>query len=50
MRPFSVKDSFAVLELAPLGLRPLFGAEWIWRDPSLGPPELTNAVTCLGGG
>ena len=39
VRPFSVKDSFAVLELAPLGLRPLFDAEWIWRDPSSGPPE-----------
>ena len=38
-RPFSVKDSFAVLELAPLGLRPLFDAEWIWRDPSAGPPD-----------
>ena len=38
-RPFSVKDSFAALELAPLGLRPLFDAEWMWRDPSLDPPE-----------
>jgi hypothetical protein len=39
VRPFSVKDSFAVLELAPLGLRPLFDAEWVWRDLSSGPPE-----------
>ena len=39
VRPFSVKDSFAVLELAPLGPRPLFDAEWIWRDPSSSPPE-----------
>jgi hypothetical protein len=39
VRPFSVKDSFAILELALLGLRPLFDAEWIWRDPSSGPPE-----------
>ena len=38
-RPFSVKDSFAALELAPLGLRPLFDAEWMWRDPSAGPLE-----------
>lgn len=37
-RPFSVKDSFAVLDLASLGLRPLFDAEWIWRDPSAVPP------------
>ena len=41
-RPFSVKDSFAVLELAPLGLRPLFDAEWMWRDPSSGPPVHTR--------
>ena len=37
-RPFSVKYSFAALELAPLGFRPLFDAEWMWRDPSPGPP------------
>lgn len=37
-RPFSVKDSFAALELAPLGFRPLFDAEWLWRDPSPGLP------------
>ncbi len=37
-RPFSVKDSFAVLDLVPLGLRPLFDAEWIWRAPSAVPP------------
>jgi hypothetical protein len=39
VRPFSVKDSFAALDLAPLGMRPLFDAEWIWRDPSAGEPE-----------
>ena len=39
VRPFSVKDSFAVLELAPLGFRPLFDAQWMWRDPSSGTPE-----------
>ena len=32
-RPWSVKDSFAALDLAPLGFRPLFDAEWIWRPP-----------------
>jgi hypothetical protein len=37
-RPWSVKDSFAVLDLAPLGLHPLFDATWIWREPSLGAP------------
>lgn len=37
--PFSVKDSFAALELAPIGLRPLFDAEWMWRDPSSVPPD-----------
>ena len=30
---FAVKDSFAVLDLAPLGYAPLFDAYWIWRDP-----------------
>ena len=39
VRPFSVKDSFALLELNQLGLRPLFDAEWMWRDPSSDPPE-----------
>lgn len=32
--PFSVKDSFAALDLGPLGFRSLFTADWIWRDPS----------------
>lgn len=41
-RPFSVKDSFAVLDLAPLGLRPLFDAEWIRRDPSAPIPRSEN--------
>ncbi|HET7714902.1 MAG TPA: hypothetical protein VFK86_04680 [Bauldia sp.] len=34
--PFAVKDSFAALDLADRGFRPLFDAQWIWRDP--GPP------------
>jgi len=37
-RPFSVKDSFALLDLGSLGLRLLFDAEWTWLDPSSGPP------------
>ena len=28
----SVKDSFAVLDLAPAGLRPLFRAAWLYRE------------------
>ena len=32
--PWAVKDSFGVLELAPLGFQPLFEAEWIWLDAS----------------
>jgi hypothetical protein len=31
--PWSIKDSFAALDLAPLGFAPLFDAEWVWRDP-----------------
>ena len=38
--PWSVKDSFAALDLAPLGFEPLFDAEWVWRDPS--PPPTTD--------
>jgi hypothetical protein len=30
---FAVKDSFASLDLAPLGFTVLFEAMWIWRDP-----------------
>jgi hypothetical protein len=30
---FAVKDSFAALDLAPLGFSPLFEATWIWREP-----------------
>lgn len=32
--PFSFKDSFSVLDMTALGFRPLFEAEWIWRDPT----------------
>jgi len=37
-RPFSVKDSFACLDLTPLRFRPLFEAQWIWRDPDAPSP------------
>jgi hypothetical protein len=37
-RPFTVKDSFATLDLEALGFRMLFEASWIWRDPSDMPP------------
>ena len=32
-RPFSIKDSFARLDLVPHGLTPLFDAEWIALPP-----------------
>jgi hypothetical protein len=37
--PWSVKDSFSVLDLEPLGFRPLFDAEWIWRAATDPPPR-----------
>jgi len=40
-RPWAVKDSFAALDLTPLGFRPLFDATWIGR--SAGTP-LPSAV------
>jgi hypothetical protein len=30
---WSLKDSYACLDLSSLGFTPLFQAEWIWRDP-----------------
>jgi hypothetical protein len=30
---WSLKDSYACLDLAPLGCSMLFQADWIWRDP-----------------
>jgi hypothetical protein len=33
-RAYAVKDSFALLDLAPEGLAPLFDAEWIAWDPA----------------
>jgi len=38
-RPFSVKDSFAAMDLGAGNMRELFGAEWMLRDPSTAPPE-----------
>jgi hypothetical protein len=35
--PWTVKDSFSVLELSPLGFRQLFEADWIWCDASDAP-------------
>ena len=37
--PYSVKDSFARLDLAPEGLTPLFDAEWIALPPAPGEPR-----------
>jgi hypothetical protein len=31
---FSVKDSFATLDLSGIGFRELFSAHWLWQDPS----------------
>jgi hypothetical protein len=42
LRPFSVKDSFALLDLVPLGFRVLFEAEWTRRDPEALPPPLES--------
>jgi hypothetical protein len=38
---FAVKDSFAALDLAPLGFAPLFSATWIRRPPgpAAAPPD-----------
>lgn len=33
---FSIKDSFAALDLAKNGFRVLFDAEWVWHDPTQG--------------
>jgi len=35
---FSVKDSFACLDLRPLGFEILFEASWLWRDASRAAP------------
>ena len=38
-RPFSVKDSFAAMDLGAGNERELFSAEWMLLDPSKAPPE-----------
>lgn len=42
---WGVKDSFCTLDLVPLGFRPLFEAQWIWRDSE---PALKNPLTDVG--
>lgn len=37
-RGWGVKDSYAALDLAPLGLAPLFDAQWVARPPLDSPP------------
>ena len=39
---WAVKDSFAGLDLTPLGFRCLFDARWIWRPVSISSPALTS--------
>lgn len=36
----AVKDSFCTLDLAPLGFQLLFGATWLWREPTLPKPDV----------
>lgn len=36
-RPFSVKDSFAAMDLGAMDMQALFDAEWVLRDPSAAP-------------
>ena len=42
---WSVKDSFSVLDLAPLGFGVLFDAEWIWRDAADPLPTGSGDIT-----
>lgn len=42
---WGVKDSFCTLDLAPLGFRQLFEAEWLWRDPE---PAQKNPLPEVG--
>lgn len=42
---WSLKDSYACLDLHSLGFTQLFQAEWIWRDPH--PSEARNAAPRL---
>lgn len=40
---WSIKDSYGVLDLAPLGFAELFEAQWIWRDADQPPPAASRA-------
>lgn len=44
-RRWTVKDSFAALDLSPLGFEPLFDAEWIWCDASDAPAPDAGDIT-----
>lgn len=39
---WAVKDSFSTLDLAPLGFRPVFDANWLYREELLPVPEADN--------
>src|ERR1700753_2324725 len=39
---WGVKDSFATLDLAPLGFEMLFAAQWLWRPPGQGEASLSS--------
>ncbi len=39
---WAVKDSFCILDLAPLAFQPLFEATWLWRAPSLPKPKVVG--------
>lgn len=41
---WGVKDSFRTLDLATMGFRVLFDADWIWRSPTLPRPADTSGV------
>jgi hypothetical protein len=43
----SVKDSFAGLDLAPAGFRPLFRAEWLAREPAGAPVSSAHAWSAV---
>jgi len=47
---FSVKDSFAALNLSGLGFGVLFEATWLWRDGSSGATHFLKWVAPGGGG
>ena len=41
---WSVKDSFAALDLGGLGFAELFRATWLWREPSTPAPEADDDI------